>query len=183
MKPLEIFDAYGVSYASDRSPKEYCNWDGQQFNIAGVRADGLLHEISHWVISDKKNLPDFGIGPGPDTTSAAYRAAYSKKNMEPKYNNGDLDETRACVLEFIFGVICGFSALRYMQDRFFVKSGSMVWDMGTGSAEQSFMEDIDWLKDKKIIDKNWVPYQLKKLLSKEHLKRIKEFRSLVKTIR
>jgi hypothetical protein len=61
-------------------PETRCwfNWDGTALNSA-TEAYVILHEIAHFVLAppERRNLIDFGLGPGPDTLdrAAAERAA------------------------------------------------------------------------------------------------------------
>jgi hypothetical protein len=54
------------------------NWDGAALD-GDTEAYVILHEVAHYVLAppDRRKLPDFGLGPGPDTRdrSGAERAA------------------------------------------------------------------------------------------------------------
>lgn len=185
MNSADIAKAYGVTMDDARAPSEHCNWDGKQFNTKGVREDGKLHELSHWLISDRTDLPEFGLGPGPDSNYKAYNEAKARLEVdseaEAAYYSYDKEETRACVMEFIHGAVCGHDMRRYMEDRFFLKiRGS--WDDSTGSSYSVFMDDIAWLQRKNIISDDWVPLLLEPVLGKEELKRIKDFKEMVERI-
>jgi hypothetical protein len=48
------------------------NWDGRALD-AGTEAYVILHEIAHYLLAPlwRRALPDFGLGPGPDTIDRA----------------------------------------------------------------------------------------------------------------
>jgi hypothetical protein len=54
------------------------NWDGRALDAA-TEAYVILHEVAHYLLAppERRCLPDFGLGPGPDTRdrAAAERAA------------------------------------------------------------------------------------------------------------
>jgi hypothetical protein len=58
----------------------YCafNWDGAALD-GDTEAYVILHEVAHYVLAppERRKLPDFGLGPGPDTSdrTGAERAA------------------------------------------------------------------------------------------------------------
>lgn len=185
MNSADIAKAYGVIMDDERAPNEHCNWDGEKFNTKSVREDGRLHELSHWLISDKRHLPEFGLGPGPDSNFKAYNAAKDRLGVdheaEAPYYSYDEEETRACVMEFIHGAVCGHHMRKYMEDRFFLKIWG-GWDDSTGSSYSVFMNDIGWLQQKKIISDDWVPLLLKPFLGEEELTLIKNFKEMVERI-
>jgi hypothetical protein len=185
MNSSDIARGYGVIMDDERSPKEHCNWDGNQFNTQGMKEEGKLHELGHWAISEDRHLPDFGLGPGPDTNSEAYNKAKKRLGIDDEdevaFQFYDKEETRACVMEFIHGALCGHNMARYMEDRFFTTRGGR-WDDSTGSCYSSFMDDIGWLQSKKIINDDWVPLLLEPTLGEEELKRIKDFKEMVERI-
>lgn len=185
MNSGDIAKAYGVIMDDERSPSEHCNWDGKQFNTKGMKEEGKLHELSHWLISDRTELPEFGLGPGPDSNFTAYNAAKVRLDVdheaEASYHSYDKEETRACVMEFIHGAVCGSNMRRYMEDRFFLKMNGQ-WDSSTGASYSTFMDDIIWLQGKKIISDDWVPLLLEPALGEDELKRIKDFKEMVESI-
>lgn len=185
MKSADIAIAYGVTMCDERSPREHCNWDGTQFNTKGMKEEGKLHELGHWAISERRHLPDFGLGPGPDTNYEAYDRAKKKLNISDEedapFYSYDKEETLACTMEFIHAAVGGHNMLRYMQDRYFVSLDGH-WDSSTGSTYDAFIKDMRLLQDKKIINKNWVPLLLRKSLNKTHLKLLQSFKRMVKNI-
>jgi hypothetical protein len=183
MNSKDIAKALEVTMRDDLAPAEHCNWDGKKFNTKGVREDGKLHELGHWAISDRKHLPDFGLGPGPDTRFEAYKKAYSKLSSEEDkdHRSSSREETLACVMEFLYAAIGGHNMLKYMEDRFFLERNGR-WDRGTGSSYNSFIKEIQWLQNKNLISKSWVPVQLRKVLKKNHLQLLRAFKKMVKEI-
>lgn len=57
---------------ADETPQASFSWDGQAVRTKTETAV-LLHEIAHWQIApeDRRTLPDFGLGAGPETGRVA----------------------------------------------------------------------------------------------------------------
>jgi hypothetical protein len=74
---LSLARRHGVAV---RPTGTYCafNWDGAALD-GGTEAYVILHEVAHYVLAppERRKLPDFGLGPGPDTRdrTGAERAA------------------------------------------------------------------------------------------------------------
>lgn len=185
MNSSDIAKAYGLLMCDERNPKTYCNWDGKQFNTKGVSEEGKLHELGHWTISKTKHLPDFGLGPGPDTNFDAYEKAKKRLGIDDEedapFYSYDKEETMACTMEFIYAAIGGHNMMKYMEDRYFIsRDGS--WDDTTGSTYAAFIEDMKEFQKRGLISKSWVPKLLRPFLNKTHLKRLRDFKKMVKEI-
>lgn len=52
----------------DRAPAEAYSWDGRAVSTR-TEASVLIHEVAHWLVapSNRRTLPDFGLGAGPET--------------------------------------------------------------------------------------------------------------------
>jgi hypothetical protein len=76
---LEALD-FARAHGLPAHPGTECafNWDGAALD-GGVEAYVILHEVAHFLLAppERRALPDFGLGPGPDTRDrdGAERAA------------------------------------------------------------------------------------------------------------
>jgi hypothetical protein len=77
LEALEFARAHGLALHPDGAHCAF-NWDGEALDGA-VEAYVILHEVAHYLLAPpaRRALPDFGLGPGPDTRDrdAAERAA------------------------------------------------------------------------------------------------------------
>ena len=90
------------------------NWDGAALDGA-TEAYVILHEIAHFVLAppERRRLPDFGLGPGPDTRE---RAAAAQAVMLPPLAR-DQDETAASLLGVLWETRLGQPALASFLDQ------------------------------------------------------------------
>jgi hypothetical protein len=90
------------------------NWDGAALDGA-VEAYVILHEVAHFLLAppERRALPDFGLGPGPDTRDrdGAERAA-SVPALER-----EADEAAASLLGILWEVELGQPALASFLDQ------------------------------------------------------------------
>ena len=90
------------------------NWDGAALD-GDTEAYVILHEIAHFLLAppERRRLPDFGLGPGPDTTEreAAQRAAV----MSPPER--DAEEAAASLLGILWEAALGQPALASFLDQ------------------------------------------------------------------
>jgi hypothetical protein len=68
---LDFARRYGIAVHPSGTPCAY-NWDGAALDGA-TEAYVILHEVAHFVLAppERRGLPDFGCGPGPDTRDRA----------------------------------------------------------------------------------------------------------------
>src|SRR4029079_19487297 len=75
----------------------------------------ILHEVAHFLLAspERRRLPDFGLGPGPDTTerAAAERAAI----VSPPER--EMDEAAASLLGILWEAALGQPALASFLDQ------------------------------------------------------------------
>ena len=90
------------------------NWDGTALNGA-TEAYVILHEVAHFALAppERRDLVDFGLGPGPDTLDreAAERASV----LSPLAR--EADEAAASLLGIIWEAALGQPALASFLDQ------------------------------------------------------------------
>jgi hypothetical protein len=90
------------------------NWDGTALD-GDTEAYVILHEIAHFLLAppDRRALPDFGLGPGPDTTERerAERAAIASLAER------DAEEAIASLLGIMWEAALGQPALASFLDQ------------------------------------------------------------------
>jgi hypothetical protein len=90
------------------------NWDGAALD-SETEAYVILHEIAHFLLAPpaRRRLPDFGLGPGPDTTE---RAAAERTSVMPLLER-DQDEAAASLLGILWEAALGHPALASFLDQ------------------------------------------------------------------
>lgn len=71
--------------AIDEAPADAFSWDGFSVRIQ-TEASVLIHEVAHWQIAPpaRRELPDFGLGAGPETGRADVADAACCVRLEVK---------------------------------------------------------------------------------------------------
>ena len=90
------------------------NWDGAALDGA-TEAYVILHEVAHFVLApaDRRALPDFGLGPGPDTRD---RAGADRVARLPVLER-EADEAAASLLGILWEAELGQPALASFLDQ------------------------------------------------------------------
>ncbi len=90
------------------------NWDGSALGGA-TEAYVILHEIAHFVLAppERRTLPDFGLGPGPDTLDREAAEGATVLDMLA----GARDEAMASLLGIIWEARLGQPALASFLDQ------------------------------------------------------------------
>ena len=90
------------------------NWDGAALD-GDTEAYVILHEIAHFVLAppERRSLPDFGLGPGPDT---ANREAAERALALP-FLQREADEAAASLLGILLEAALGQPALASFLDQ------------------------------------------------------------------
>jgi hypothetical protein len=90
------------------------NWDGAALN-AVTEAYVILHEVAHFVLAppQRRQLIDFGVGPGPDTTDRATAEAAAVVNIMER----EQDEAEASLLGILWEAALGQPALASFLDQ------------------------------------------------------------------
>jgi len=104
---------FGMAIYPEGTPCAF-NWDGSALNGA-TEAYVILHEVAHFALAppDRRELVEFGLGPGPDTVdhAAAERAAVLSPLARAK------DEAAASLLGIFWEAALGQPALASFLDQ------------------------------------------------------------------
>ena len=99
-----------------RPPGKACafNWDGEALDGA-TEAYVILHEVAHYVLAppQRRVLPDFGLGPGPDTRN---RVGAERAAALPVLER-EADEAAASLLGILWEAELGQPALASFLDQ------------------------------------------------------------------
>ena len=90
------------------------NWDGVALD-GDTEAYVILHEIAHFLLSppERRHLPDFGLGPGPDTTERAAAERAAAISLVDR----EMDEAAASLLGILWEAALGQPALASFLDQ------------------------------------------------------------------
>jgi len=90
------------------------NWDGAALD-GGTDAYVILHEVAHFILAppERRVLPDFGLGPGPDTRD---RAGAERAAALPVLER-EADEATASLLGILWEAELGQPALASFLDQ------------------------------------------------------------------
>ena len=90
------------------------NWDGAALD-GDTEAYVILHEIAHFLLAppERRRLPDFGLGPGPDTTERAAAEARRVVSLPER----ETDEAAASLLGILWEAALGQPALASFLDQ------------------------------------------------------------------
>src|SRR5437762_13291682 len=90
------------------------NWDGAALDGA-TEAYVILHEVAHFVLAppERRRLPDFGVGAGPDTIDRAAAEAAAVVNVAERGQ----DEAEASLLGILWEAALGQPALASFLDQ------------------------------------------------------------------
>jgi hypothetical protein len=95
---LEFARTYGMPVHPPGTRCSY-NWDGVALD-GGTEAYVILHEVAHYLLAPppRRALPDFGLGPGPDTRD---RAGAERAAVMPLLDR-EADEAMASLLGILW---------------------------------------------------------------------------------
>jgi hypothetical protein len=90
------------------------NWDGTALNGA-TEAYVILHEVAHYLLAppERRGLPDFGLGPGPDTRDRAGAERAAQLSVLER----EADEAAASLLGILWEAELGQPALASFLDQ------------------------------------------------------------------
>jgi hypothetical protein len=113
LRALDFARTHGMAVHPDGMDCAY-NWDGGALDGA-VEAYVILHEVAHFLLAppERRALPDFGLGPGPDTRDrvGAERAA------TVALHDREADEAAASLLGILWEAELGQPALASFLDQ------------------------------------------------------------------
>ena len=110
---LDVAQRHGVRLYPTGSPCAY-NWDGIALD-GDTEAYVILHEVAHYALAppERRKLPDFGLGPGPDTRD---RAGAEQAATLPVLER-EADEAMASLLGILWEATLGQPALASFLDQ------------------------------------------------------------------
>lgn len=110
---LAVARRHGMAVHPDGAACDY-NWDGAALDGA-TEAYVILHEVAHFVMAppERRALPDFGLGPGPDTRD---RAGAERAAVLPVIEREE-DEAMASLLGILWEAELGQPALASFLDQ------------------------------------------------------------------
>ena len=90
------------------------NWDGKALD-GDTEAYVILHEIAHFMLAppERRQLVDFGLGPGPDTAERAI----AERAMIAPIAERDAEEAAASLLGILWEAALGQPALASFLDQ------------------------------------------------------------------
>lgn len=97
-----------------RGTRSRFNWDGAALDGA-TEAYVILHEVAHFVLAppERRSLPDFGLGPGPDTRDRTAAEAATVVALAER----EEDEIQASLLGILWEAALGQPALASFLDQ------------------------------------------------------------------
>ena len=112
-RALDVARAHGMAVHPPGTDCAY-NWDGTALDGA-TEAYVILHEVAHYLLAppERRVLPDFGAGPGPDTRD---RAGAERVATLPILDR-EADETAASLLGILWEAELGQPALASFLDQ------------------------------------------------------------------
>ena len=113
LQALDFARTHGMAVHPEGAACAY-NWDGAALDGA-VEAYVILHEVAHFLLAppERRRLPDFGLGPGPDTRD---RAGAERAATVPLLNREE-DEAAASLLGILWEAKLGQPALASFLDQ------------------------------------------------------------------
>ena len=127
----------------DEEPARAFSWDGR---VVRTRSESsvLLHEIAHWQIcpAERRSLPDFGLGAGPETGRKAEADAARAANQATQ----EREEAMASLLGILWEAQLGLPAVHAFAEQNWLETYDRP---GTPAY---FVTVIGWLHDAGLID-------------------------------
>ena len=145
---LDLAQSFGIP-AIDAEPVAAFSWDGTAIRTQS-EASVLIHEVAHWQIAppDRRHLPDFGLGAGPETgfvdvADAARCVTDAVKEHE---------ELMASLLGILWEAALGQPAIHAFIEQNWLES----WERP--AAGEQFRRTIDDLMARGLIGEDGWPY-------------------------
>lgn len=137
--------------AIDKAPAAAFSWDGRAVRTRS-EASVLIHEVAHWLIAppERRSLPDFGLGAGPETDRIAEADAARCVDDAVK----EEEELLASMLGILFEAALGQPAIH----AFIEQNWLEAW--GRPAAADQFRSAADALLARGLIDDSALPMML-----------------------
>jgi len=110
---LDLARRHGVAVHPTGTYRAF-NWDGAALD-GDTEAYVILHEVAHYVLApaERRKLPDFGLGPGPDTLDRAS----AEQAVALPVQEREADEAMASLLGILWEAELGQPALASFLDQ------------------------------------------------------------------
>lgn len=133
----------------DEKPSAAFSWDGQAIRTRS-EASVLIHEVAHWQIAppDRRSLPDFGLGAGPETGRVADADSARCATDAVKEH----EELMASLLGILWEAVLGQPAIHAFVEQNWLEA----WERP--AAGEQFRRTVDDLASRGLIGAEGVPY-------------------------
>lgn len=133
----------------DQEPAAAFSWDGHAIRTRS-EASVLIHEVAHWQIAapDRRRLPDFGLGAGPETGRVAEADAARCTPDAVKEH----EELMASLLGILWEAALGQPAIHAFVEQNWLEA----WERP--AAGEQFRRTVDDLVSRGLIGAGGVPY-------------------------
>lgn len=133
----------------DEEPAAAFSWDGHAIRTRS-EASVLIHELAHWQIAppDRRALPDFGLGAGPETGCVAEADAARCTTDAVKEH----EELMASLLGILWEAALGQPAIHAFVEQNWLEA----WERP--AAGEQFSRTVDDLVSRGLIGLDGVPY-------------------------
>jgi hypothetical protein len=145
---LDLVSSFGIP-AIHEEPSWAFSWDGAAIRTRS-EASVLIHEVAHWQIAppDRRVLPDFGLGAGPETGFvAAADAARCVTDAEKEH-----EELMASLLGILWEAALGQPAIH----AFIEQNWLEAWERPAAGVQ--FRRTVDDLLSRGLIGQDGKPY-------------------------
>ena len=145
---LDLVMSFGVPVIHEK-PSTAFSWDGHAIRTQS-EASVLVHELAHWQIAppDRRHLPDFGLGAGPETGCVADADAARCANDTVKEH----EELMASLLGILWEAVLGQPAIHAFVEQNWLEA----WERP--AAGEQFRRTVDDLVSRGLIGVDGMPY-------------------------